>query len=205
MRVKKNSSELVKSVKNINDEANKYIIVLDNSFDNLQVIMEQKLLKQYSIRKENVVLMNIICFEYILLEFKGLLDWIYAPDDEFLIKRASAIAAREKLITCIDTGNMSYKDIKEILKYDEHIEEHNIEQLAARLLFDLTRNTGFEVSKGKLGECWIQSCCEWTERQEDDICGLDNSGLSVHDKMKSIYEGTSLKEQFRASGLEVAS
>ena len=154
--------------------------------------MEQKLLKQYSIRKENVVLMNIICFEYILLEFKGLLDWIYAPDDEFLIKRASAIAAREKLITCIDTGNMSYKDIKEILKYDEHIEEHNIEQLAARLLFDLTRNTGFEVSKGKLGECWIQSCCEWTERQE-------------HDKMKSIYEGTSLKEQFRASGLEVAS
>ena len=40
---------------------------------------------------------------------------------------------------------------------------------------------------------------------EDDICGLDNSGLSVHDKMKSIYEGTSLKEQFRASGLEVAS
>ena len=42
---------------------------------------------------------------------------------------------------------MNYKGIKEILKYDKHIEEHNIEQLAARLLFDLTRNTGFEVSK----------------------------------------------------------
>lgn len=47
---------------------------------------------------------------------------------------------------------MNYKGIKEILKYDKHIEEHNIEQLAARLLFDLTRNTGFEVSKGKLGD-----------------------------------------------------
>lgn len=100
---------------------------------------------------------------------------------------------------------MNYKGIKEILKYDKHIEEHNIEQLAARLLFDLTRNTGFEVSKGKLGECWVQSCCEWTERRKDDICGLDNSRLSVYDKMKSIYERTSLKEQFRASGLEVAS
>ena len=41
---KKNSSELVKSVKNIDDEVNKYIIVLDN----LQVVMEQKLLKQTS-------------------------------------------------------------------------------------------------------------------------------------------------------------
>ena len=40
---------------------------------------------------------------------------------------------------------------------------------------------------------------------KDDICGLDNSRLSVYDKMKSIYERTSLKEQFRASGLEVAS
>lgn len=179
--------------------------MLDNSFDNLQVVMEQKLLKQYSVRKKNVVLMDIICFEYILLEFENLLDWIYAPNDEFLSKRASAISAREKLITCIDTGSMNYKGIKEILKYDKHIEEHNIEQLAARLLFDLTRNTCFEVSKGKLGECWVQSCCEWTERRKDDICGLDNSRLSVYDKVKSIYEGTSLKEQFRASGLEVAS
>ena len=110
--------------------------MLDNSFDNLQVVMEQKLLKQYYVRKKNVVLMDIICFEYILLEFENLLDWIYAPNDEFLSKRASAISAREKLITCIDAGSIR---------------------------------------------------------------------LSVYDKMKSIYEGTSLKEQFRASGLEVAS
>lgn len=202
---KRNNSELVKAVKNIDDEDNKYIIVFDNSFDNLQVAIEQKLLKQYADRRTNVALMDIICFEHILLEFKSLLDWIYAPDDEFLSKRAEPISAREKLLTCIETGNMSYKDIKEIVEYDEYIGEHNIEQLTAKLLFDLTRNTGFEVSKGKIGECWVKSCCEWMERQEDDICGLDNSRLSVYDKMKSIYEGTSLKEQFQTVGLEVAS
>lgn len=201
---KKNNSELVKAVKNIDDADKKYIIVFDNSFDNLQVVMEQKLLKQYADKKENVVLMDIICFEYILLGFKHLLDWIYAPDDEFLKKRETAISAREKLITFIDTGMMNYKDIKEIVEYDGHIGEYNVEQLAAKLLFDLTRNTGFEVSKGKLGECWIESCCEWTDRKENDICGLDYSRLSISDKMKSIYEGTCLKEQFHAVGLEVA-
>lgn len=201
---KRNNSELVKAVKNLNDTNNKYVIVFDNSFDNLQVAMELKLLKQYADQKENVVLMDIICFEYILLEFKNLIDWIYASDDEYLKKRKGAIAAREKLINSIDNGTMDYKDIKEIIAYEKNVDEHNIEQLAAKLLFDLTRNTGFEVSKGSIGDCWIKSCCEWIDREEDDICGLDSNRLSIFHKMKSIYEGSCLREQFRAAGLEVA-
>lgn len=39
---KTNNSELVKAVINLKDEHNKYIIIFDNSFDNLQVAMEQK-------------------------------------------------------------------------------------------------------------------------------------------------------------------
>lgn len=200
---KKNNSELVKAVKNLTDIKNRYVIVFDNSFDNLQTVMERKLLKQYVYDKENVILMDIICFEYILLEFKYLISWIYAPDDELLKKRADAVEAREKLIHSIGTGNMNYKDFREIVEYDKHIKEHNIEQLAAKLLFDLTRNTGFEVSKGSIGDCWIKTCCEWDGRREDDICGLDCNRLSVYDKMKMIYEETCLKEQFYKAGLEV--
>ena len=103
----------------------------------------------------------------------------------------------------LQNDNLDYKEIQEIVKYDKNIEEHNIEQLTARLLFDLTRNTGFEVSKGVLGECWIRSCCEWEKRQEDDICRLDNSKLSVVAKMRRIYAGSSLKTQFPKVGLEV--
>ena len=201
---KKNNSELVKAVKSLDDTDNRYVIVFDNSFDNLQVAMEQKLLKQYVDKKENVVLKDIICFEYILLEFEYFIEWIYAPDDELLKKRASVVVAREKLLSSIETGNMNYKDIKEIVEYDASITEHNIEQFAAKLLFDLTRNTGFEVSKGNIGDCWIKSCCEWDGRMDDDICGLDVKRLSVYDKMKSIFEGTCLNAQFQLAGLEVA-
>lgn len=200
---KKNNSELAKAVKTLQDADNKYIIVFDNSFDNLQVIMEQKRLKQYVNERDNVFLTDIICFEYILLEFKKLIEWIYAPEDEFLEKRADAMIAREKLVNSIQAGNFNYKAIQEIAEYDSRIEEHNIEQLAAKLLFDLTRNTGFEVSKGTIGKCWTESCCGWEERREDDVCGLDHDGLSVFDKMKNIYEGSSLKEQFSKIGLEV--
>ncbi len=166
--------------------------------------MEQKILKEASDKRDNVFLLNFICFEYTLLEFDKLIDWIYAPEDEFRAKRANAIAAREKLISIIKSGQMNYKLAQEVLDYDNNVDDHNIEQLSAKLLFDLTRNTGFEVSKGTLGECWKQNCCDWEERQEDDICGLDQSKLMLNDKMKSILLGTSLCGEFENIGLEVS-
>ena len=180
-----------------------YPDVFDNSFDNLQVVMEQKRLKKYANEQKNVCLLDIICFEYILLEFTELIEWIYASEDDFLKKRAGMIEARHKLVETLQDDDFDYKGIREIVDYDKRIEEHNIEQLSAKLLFDLTRNTGFEVSKGTLGERWIKSCCEWGNRQEDDICGLDHNRLAVFDKMKRIYDGSSLKLQFPKVGLEV--
>lgn len=199
---KKNNSELVKSVKTLKDADNRYVIVFDNSFDNPQVVMEMKLLKHCAREKKNVILVDIICFEYILLEFKDLIKWIYAPEDEFLEKRGNIIIAREKFVNAVNSGIMDYKDIQEVAEYDKHIQEHNVEQLAAKMLFELTRNTGFEVSKGTIGDCWIKSCCERQGREADDICGLDEKRMLVCDKMKSIYEGTSLRKQFPQAGLE---
>lgn len=45
---KENNSELVKAVKALEDAENRYIVVFDNSFDNLQAVMEQKLLRKYA-------------------------------------------------------------------------------------------------------------------------------------------------------------
>lgn len=199
---KKNNSELVKAVKTLKDRENKYIIVFDNAFDNPQVYQEQKSLKKYAETKNNVLLMEIICFEFILLEFNKLIDWIYAPNDEFLEKRASAIQARKMLIDAIQSEYSGYKSIQEIVLYDSNIHDHNIEKLSAKLLYDLTRNTGFEVSKGTIGDCWIKSCCEWMKRQENDVCGLNESRLSAEEKMRRIYMGTSLMKEFKKLGLE---
>ncbi len=199
----KNSSELLKAVKTIDPQENKYVVVMDNSFDNLQIIMEQKQLRQYARQMDNVELLDVICFEYILLGFADLLEWIFVKDDELLDKRQKAISARNKLVECIQSGNMHYKDLDEITAYDSRIQEHNIEQFVARLLYDITRNTGFEVTKGKVGDCWIRPCCEWMGRQEDDICGLDDTRLPLYEKMRTIYEKSCLRNQFEALGLEM--
>lgn len=200
---KKNNSELVKAVRDLIDGENKYFIVLDNSFDNLQVYQEQRRLRQYTNSKSNIFIINIICFEYILLEFEKLIDWIYAESDTFKIKRSKVIEAREKLVEMLRLGNIDYKSAQKIVEYDSNLDEHNIEQLSAKMLFDLTRNTGFEVSKSKIGDCWIKSCCEWEGRQNNDICGLDGSNLPIRSKMEEIYYGTSLYRELSGIGMEV--
>ena len=202
---KKNNSELVKAVKGVKDKANRYIVVFDNSFDNLQVLSELKILAEAVKEKDNVAFLDIVCFEYLLLEFKELIDWVFAPDDEFLDKRAEIIKVRSKLVGAISKGISSYKEIQEIKDYCDNIEGYNIEQLSAKILFELTRNTGFEVSKGSIGDCWIKSCCDWSKRQDDDICGLDHSRLDIHEKMKHILLGTCLQNEFRELGLEEGS
>ena len=111
---KMNNRELVKAVKGLTDKENRYIIALDNSFDNMQIYMEQKIVKEAADIRDNVFLLNLICFEYTLLEFDKLIDWIYAPEDEFREKCAGAIAAREKLVNIIKSGEMNYKAIQEI-------------------------------------------------------------------------------------------
>ncbi len=200
---KMNNRELVKAVRGLTDKENRYIVALDNSFDNVQVCIEKKKLKEAVQNMDNVFLLELICFEYTLLEFDKLIDWIYASEDEFREKRAGAIAARKKLVQIINSGEMNYKEMQEIMDYDSKLDNYNIEQLSAKLLFTLTRNTGFEVSKGNFGECWRQNCCEWADKQEDDICGLNQNRLTLSDKMKSVYLGTSICREFRNIGLEV--
>lgn len=91
---------------------------------------------------------------------------------------------------------MDYKSLAELKRFSADINDYNIEQLISKLLFRLTRNTGFEVSKGMLGECWRNSCCEYSVRKPDDLCGLDTRRLSLMDKAKTIYKCSILKPEF---------
>ena len=82
------------------------------------------MLKNIADKKDNVFLLDLICFEYTLLEFNKLIDWIYAPEDEFREKRKGVITAREKLVQIINSGEMNYKAIQEIMDYDRSLQNY---------------------------------------------------------------------------------
>lgn len=59
----------------------------------------------------------------------------------------------------------------------------------------------YVVDKSNLGACWKVDCCDYEDRENDDKCGLDNSGLSLVEKMRAIMRESFLKKEFERLGL----
>lgn len=199
---KGNNARLLKAVKTITDNEALYIIAMDNSYDNPDVIKLLKELKRIARERSNSVLLDLVCFEFLLLEFKQLLDWVYAKDDEYRLSRTEDISAREAFVSAVK-GNMDYNLYPVVKTYLQGSTGYNAEKVAAKILYGLTRNTGFEVSKSMLGECWWKDCCQWSAKDSTDKCGLDLTYLTCHEKMLAVLKGTSLEAQVGSFGMEV--
>ena len=107
---------------------------------------------------------------------------------------------RKEFIRLVNNG-VNANDLAGFKNLYNFPENKNQEKIAAKLLFEITRNTGFETNKSKVGECFINNCCEWNDRQLDDICGLDSSKLIISDKMEQLIKNSVLRTAFEEAGL----
>lgn len=196
---KKNNSELCKAVSKL-DSDDMYYVLMDNAIDNPDVLREKQRLHSVMKGKDNVAVIKIHSFEFILLSFQLLEDWVFAEEDELKDKRKKLLELKPEFVDLISNGGDADRlsVIRETLGYSKKL---NTEQLSAKMLFEITRNTGFETTKGKLGECFIIDCCNWEARAEDDICGIDRKRLASDDKIRTIFDYSVLKDSFAKAGL----
>lgn len=192
------NSRLSKAVEKIDADGNMYYIILDTAIDNPDVLRELKRLKRSVSGKNNIRIIKIHSFEFALLSFKFLEQWVFAEEDELRDKRQKVLEARNIFIKIINDGGDSdtLNEFKSLYEY-----QMNTEKISARILSEITKNTGFETNKAKIGLCFINNCCEWNERKEDDICGLDYNRLTVSEKMKQIFKHSVLELAFEEAGL----
>lgn len=200
VETKHNNSQLSKNAENINEDGNLYYIMIDTATDNPDVLRELKRLKKNISGKNNVRIIELRSFEFALLSFEYLEEWVFAEHDELKDKRKQQIIAKQTFVKLMISGGKidELKAFKSIYNYRSNT---NSEKIAARLLFDITRNTGFETDKSKIGPCFVCSCCEWDGKQDDDICGLDNSKPTLSEKMKQLFEYSVLHKAFEEAGL----
>ena len=197
---KGNNSRLRKAAEKIQDDGNQYFILMDTSADNPDVLRENRKLQQDTAGKNNVHIIQIHSFEFALLSFRQLEQWVFAETDELRDKRQGLIRAVALFVKFVTDGGTG-EELSELKALIPDSSEHNTEQLAGKLLFELTRNTGFETDKGNLGKCFIVSCCDWTERAADDSCGLDHNRISAETKARMIVDHSILKDAFERVGL----
>ena len=190
---------IVNKIRNLTDYNTPYVLVLDYAFDNInisdniEIIVEE--IEKRSLR--NVTLLKIISFEWILLTFSLLEDWISLQYD--CSKLQKELYVRYNLLHIIryeDSYNYASKTvIKKYLKSLNLKHKYSIENLCSHLIKKITQNTDFivdkkaKVSKGmeKLGHCWSCDCCV-----NFINCGL---GLNSSKKTLCIFENSCLNEE----------
>ncbi|SFR70571.1 hypothetical protein [[Clostridium] aminophilum] len=189
---KGNNTELRKSVEQIGNDGAEYYVIMDMAVDNPDVLRELKRLNTLASGKHNVHILKIHSFEFVLLSFKWLEDWVFAKEDELKKKREKLLKARRLFLQLVEYG-LTQEERSRFLALTGYDENKNSEQMAAALLRDITRNTGFETNKGKLGECFVNDCCTWENRQKDDICGLNDSRLDSNEKINQLVQYSVLR------------
>lgn len=185
VETKNSNTRLNKAIRQISDDNNLYYVIVDTVLDNQDVLRELERLKRSIIGKNNIKVIKIHSFEFSLLSFEFLEKWVFAENDDLKEQRKDKLEAREKLVKLISDGGTAdeLSLFKSMYQYQSKM---NTEKIAAKLLTEITRNTGFETNKKQVGFCFINSCCEWDDRQENDLCGLDDKRLSVSEKIEQM-------------------
>jgi hypothetical protein len=197
---KGNNTRLRQAAEAIEADGNQYFIIMDSAIDNADVLRELKQLRRGIAGKKNVKVINILSFEYVLLSFKSLEDWIFAENDSLKARKADILDVRRSFIEIQEKGGDagSLDKLKEHMHYSEST---NTEQFSAKLLLAVTRHTGFETGKGYLGTCFVSDCCSLKKRRQYDVCGLDDKRMASCEKVQDIIEFSVLKQAFRKVGL----
>lgn len=122
---------------------------------------------------------------------------MFAANDEWKESRRNLLAQKNLVVEAISSG----MDSNNLSIINEMIQNANVEQFCAKLLFKITRNTGFETKKGRLGDCFWVDCCTWSEKEDDDICGLETNYLSQKEKIEDIVRFSVIKDALTKAGL----
>ena len=185
----------------LGSDGNEYYIVMDTAMDNPDVLREARRLAADIAGKSNIHVIKLHSFEFALLSFELLEQWVFAETDALKEQRRELLNARALFL---EANSASAVDAITLAAFKAAFDgdcSKNSEQIAASLLYAITRNTGFETDKSKLGECFVNSCCEWSGRQSDDICGLYDHRIAANEKAKLLVDRSALKAAFEGVGL----
>ena len=181
-----------------------YYIFMDYVKDNIWAYNTWCDTRNYikSEKLNNVIMSRLNCFEFMILEFSYFREWTkplkglskdYLEAEKILSDYVKIIRARK-----------SWRQNEDILKYALKINNitegsdgwrYNVkkitsEQLSTSILSILTNGgrTKFGVSKTKLGDCWITSCCTNTKSNVTGICALHLLQYSAKIKADKLWK-----------------
>lgn len=143
-----------------------YYIAFDYVVDNQDIRNKYRLLKSIAEKsKGKIILLDMICFEHLILAFDKLVTWTGTG-------KVDKIKIREDVLLAIEDHriNLSKIDDEKTLQYLASFKRYSTERVMKSLVGEFTQNEKWSVKGPLMGECWYKDCCV-SEHPDSLRCG----------------------------------
>ena len=147
-------------------EEDEYYIAFDYVPDNQDIRNKYRLLKSIAEKsKGKIILLDMICFEHLILAFDKLVTWTGTG-------KADKIKIRENILAAIENHkiNLSKIDDEKTVQYLAGFKRYSTERVMKSLVGEFTQNEKWSVKGQLMGECWYKDCCV-SEHPDSLRCG----------------------------------
>lgn len=147
-------------------EDDKYYIAFDYVVDNQDIRNKYRMLKSIADKAEGkIIILDMICFEYLILAFDKLVTWTGTG-------KTDKIKIREEALSEIEDHriNLSKIDDEKTLQYLAGFKRYSTERVMKSLVGEFTQNEKWSVKGELMGECWYKDCCV-SEHPDNLRCG----------------------------------
>ena len=135
-----------------NDE---YYIAFDYVTDNQDIRNKYRWLKSIAAKsKGKIIILDIICFEHLILAFDKLVKWTGTG-------KADKIKIREEILSAIENHriNLLKIDDEKALQYLAGFKKYSTGRVMKSLVGEFTQTEKWSVNGVLMGECWYKDCC----------------------------------------------
>ena len=147
-------------------ECDKYYIAFDYVVDNQDIRNKYRLLKSMAENSNGkIIILDMICFEYLILAFDYLVQWTGSG-------KVDKIKIREAVLSAIENHriNLSKIEDEKTLQYLAGFKRYSTERVMKSLVGEFTQNEKWSVKGTLMGECWYKNCCI-SEHPDNLRCG----------------------------------
>lgn len=165
-----------------------YYIAFDYVVDNQDIRNKYRILKAIEEKSEGkVIILDMICFEYLILAFDKLVTWTGTG-------KADKIKIREGVLTAIEDHriDISKIDDEKTLQYLSNFKRYSTERVMKSLVGEFTQNEKWSVKGSLMGECWYKDCCI-SEHLESLRCGKPEV-IVGSEKMRMLIQSETVRE-----------
>ena len=147
-------------------EDDKYYIAFDYVVDNQDIRNKYRMLKSIADKSEGkIIILDMICFEYLILAFDKLVEWTGTG-------KRDKIKIREEVLSAIENHRINLSKIgdEKTLQYLASFKRYSTERVMKSLVGEFTQNEKWSVKGSLMGECWYKDCCV-SEYPDNLRCG----------------------------------